>query len=121
MSEIPEDSSEIPAMPERRANQRLLLRTQAFVLLPDGRVVATRTLNISKGGIGLIADFNPAVGSAFSLRVNLPLRPTGKALFEARVQVANSVFDGAEGGFRLGLQFLGLDPTAAALLGRCLS
>lgn len=107
-------------VPERRAHPRHPLRTSATIVLADGRMVDARTLDIGKGGTGVVAGINPPLGSSFGLRMSLPVHPKGNALFEAQVRVANCVLDGVEGGFRLGLEFLALTPQARSVLERAL-
>lgn len=106
---------------ERRAYPRHPLRTQAMVVLGEGRLLEARTLDIGKGGMALVTGINAPVGSQFGVRMTLPVHPKGNALFEARVRVANCVLDGVEGGFRLGLEFLALDAAAKSVLERALA
>ena len=106
---------------ERRAFPRHPIRTQAFVVLGDGRQLEARTLDIGKGGMAIVTGINSPVGSQFGVRLTLPVHPKGNALFEAQVRVANCVLDGVEGGFRLGLEFLTLEPTAKGVLDRALT
>lgn len=101
---------------DRRAHARHPIRTEARVSLPDGRVLAVQTLDIGKGGAAVVADINPAVGTLLRVQMRLPARPRGSALFEATASVANSVLDGREGGFRIGLKFGPLDAAAQAAL-----
>ncbi len=103
---------------ERRSGPRLRLRTNAFLLLPDGRRLEVRTLDISGGGMGIVADVDLRSGSLFGLSLSLPLRPRGQAQFEVRVQVVNCVFDGTERGFRIGLEFLALGDEPRKVLER---
>lgn len=106
---------------ERRAFPRHPLRTQALIVLADGRLIEARTMDIGKGGMGVVLGFNTPVGSRFGIRLTLPIRPKGNALFETQVQVANCVLDGAAGGFRLGLEFVALQPEAQAVLDKALA
>lgn len=103
---------------ERRVHPRHPLRTQAFVVLGDGRQFEARTLDIGQGGMAIVAGINPPAGSTFSVRVTLPIHPKGHAPFEAQVRVANCVLDGTEGGFRMGVEFQALDAQARAVLER---
>lgn len=107
--------------PERRAFPRNPLRTQVFIVLADGRRLEARTMDIGKGGMGVVIGVNAPVGSRFGVSLTLPIRPKGNALFETQVQVANCVLDGVEGGFRLGLEFLALQPEAQAVLDKALT
>ncbi len=106
---------------ERRAYPRHPLRTHAVLILADGRQIEARTLDVGKGGMAIVSNSNPPIGSTFGIRVTLPTHPRGNAVFEARVRVANSVLDGAESGFRIGIEFLALEPAARAVLERALA
>lgn len=71
---------------------------------------------MGKGGAGVICDANLPVGTSVALRVRLPARPTGSALFEASATVVNCTLAGIDGGFRLGLQFGTLSAAAMEAL-----
>jgi c-di-GMP-binding flagellar brake protein YcgR len=96
--------------PERRQTERRPLRTSAVVLLPGDQTFTVQTLDISLGGMGIVANANPRQGTRFSIRVALPVRPTGQYLFEAGVEVAHSILARDEGAFKVGLRFVSLDP-----------
>lgn len=101
---------------DRRAHERHPLRTDVALLLPDGRQIAGRTLDIGKGGMAAVIDLNPAFGLKVSLRARLPQRNGGSATFDAQATVQSSVLATADGGFRIGLQFLPLAAPAQAVL-----
>jgi len=101
---------------DRRAHDRHPFRTSAVLVLPDGRSVQARTLDIGKGGAGVVTDINAPIDIELTLRMSLPARPAGSALFEARATVVNCSLAGSEGGFRIGLQFGTLQPSALAAL-----
>jgi c-di-GMP-binding flagellar brake protein YcgR len=92
------------------------LRTTANAMLPGNILVEVRTLDISAGGMAIVAPANPAIGTTFTIRVHVPLKPTGSATFDATVKVRNSVHGTAEGGFRIGLEFVHLDATARSAI-----
>jgi hypothetical protein len=98
---------------DRRGHDRHPLKTSATLGLPDGRTIAARTLDIGKGGAGVVCDLNLPVGTVLALLIRLPARPAGSALFEASATTASCTLAGSAGGFRLGLQFNTL--SAAAL------
>ncbi|MEY8878707.1 MAG: PilZ domain-containing protein [Leptothrix sp. (in: b-proteobacteria)] len=110
----------VPTLAERRLHERHAIRTDAAVLLPDGYQYTVQTLDLGRAGMALVADINPPVGSNLAVRVSLPLHPSGHGLFVAHARVANSVLDGAEGGFRVSLQFLTLEAAATQVLERFL-
>lgn len=105
-----------PLLSDRRSSDRHPFRTAAVLALPDGRTVQGRTLDLGKGGAGVVVDFNLPVGTTVKVRMNLPARPSGNAVFEARATVANCTLAGSDGGFRLGLQFDTLGDAALAAL-----
>lgn len=84
--------------------------------LSDGRTVPAWTLDISKSGAGVVSDLNMPVGSVVTLRMNIPARPSGSALFEAKATVANCTLAARNSGFRLGLEFRPLSDDALTAL-----
>lgn len=101
---------------DRRNHDRHPMRTSAVITLPDRRQIAARLLDLGKGGAGVVCDFNLVVGLELSLRMSLPARPDGNAVFEARAVVRNCTLAGSDGGFRLGLEFQPLSAAATAAL-----
>ena len=101
---------------DRRSADRHPLRTEVWVQLADGRQGMAQSLDVGAGGMALVSDFNPPPGSALTARLRLPAKAMGGTVFEARATVANSVFCGAEAGFRVGLKFETLDDRHAATL-----
>ncbi len=101
---------------DRRAHDRHPFRTSARLVLADGRELPARTLDLGKGGTGVVADINLAVGTALKVRMRLPARPSGSAAFEALATVANCALAGSEGGFRIGLEFVSLDAASLAAI-----
>ncbi|MFM9917016.1 MAG: PilZ domain-containing protein [Rhizobacter sp.] len=113
MTERPESSSIF----NRRQHERRYLRGVATVVLSPKDSFEVRTLDISAGGMAIVAAANPRPGTTFSIQVSLPLRPKGFTAIEARVQVMHSILASDEQGFKVGLQFVSLDaPTAAAVI-----
>lgn len=88
--------------------------------LADGRQVLAETLDLGKGGAAIVTDVNPPLGSRLRIRMNLPARPRGSAVFEADASVANCILAPRDGGFRVGLQFGALSAEAQAALKGCL-
>lgn len=101
---------------DRRTHDRHPFRTTAVVVLPDGRSVPGRTLDLGKGGAGVVVDFNLPVDTAVTVHLKLPARPSGSAAFDARATVVNCTLAGSDGGFRIGLQFAPLSDAAMAAL-----
>jgi hypothetical protein len=100
----------------RRSGDRVALRASAVLGLSDGRVIPARTLDIGKGGAGVVCDLNLIVGAVVSIRMNLPSNSPVGAVFEATATVANCTLSNKDGGFRLGLQFNPLSAAAASAL-----
>lgn len=101
---------------ERRAHDRHPFRTAAVLTLQGGRAVEARTLDIGNGGAGVVVDFNVPVNTTVSVRMSLPARPSGSAVFETQATVVNCTLAGSDGGFRVGLKFGVLSASASAAL-----
>ena len=105
---------------DRRAHDRHPLRTDISLRTADGRQFPGRMMDIGKGGMAVVIDINPPMGSPFTVGARVPVRPGGSAIFEAPVSVASCVLAVNDGGFRVGLQFGALDAKAQDVLKRCL-
>lgn len=101
---------------DRRKIDRQPFRTAATLGLPDGRVIAARTLDIGMGGAGVVCDLNIPVGTLIVTVMRMPARPSGSALFEALASVASCTLAGSESGFRVGLEFNSLSSAAKSAL-----
>lgn len=104
----------VPA--DRRAHDRFPVRVAAQLVLPDRVSIGARTLDLGRGGAGVVCDLNVPVSTQLELRMNLAARPGGSALFEATATVVNCTLTAGDGGFRLGLQFQSLSDSASAAL-----
>lgn len=103
---------------ERRVTERKPLRIRATVVLGQTQSFEVRTLDLSVGGMGIVAQANPRPGTHMGIRFMLPLKPGGYVPFEARAKVIHSVYSASEQGFKIGLVFLALNEGAAASLQR---
>jgi len=101
---------------DRRAHDRRPLRIAARVLLPNDQSFEVRTLDIGAGGMGIVAGANPKPGTTFAIQFNLPAKTGPATPLQVRVKVANSVLGGDQGGFKIGLQFLALDPVSERVI-----
>lgn len=101
---------------ERRSHARRNLRTSAVIVLPGGKTVDVRTLDISPGGVGLLIGANPPKGTFFDLQVALPMRSDGHTKLHVKVEVMQSIYDGHDGGFKVGVRFVGLEPDDSATI-----
>ncbi len=94
---------------DRRVHDRRPLRVSARVLLPNDQAFEVRTLDIGAGGMGIVAGANPKPGTTFGVQFTLPAKGNAGAVpLQLKVKVAHSVLDA--GGFKIGLQFVGLEP-----------
>ena len=87
-----------------------MLRRVATLLLPGNQTLDVRTIDISTGGMGIIASANPPIGMACGLRVALPGGTAGTVTLELRVKVRQSMFSAKDDGFKVGLGFVDLNP-----------
>ena len=101
---------------ERRAHVRQPLRTSAALVLPDGRLLIARTLDIGAEGAAVVADIDPGDAETLTVKIRLPARPSGSRLFQAKGRVVARVLTGREVGFRLSLQFDALGVNASRAL-----
>ncbi len=101
--------------PEQRRSPRWQIKTAArLVVLNSNQVAEARTLDISSGGLSIIADFSLKVGTLLQVSLLLPPKVKDAVPLSARAEVMNCVFDGRNGGFRIGMQFVDIDATARA-------
>ena len=93
---------------EFRAHERGLIASTTHLLLPGRRIVEARTLDLSAGGLRVVAPVNLPLSLVCGVRLAVPGIPTGAHTVMARVQVMNIVFSGKENGFVIGLRFTSL-------------
>ena len=91
---------------QRRSHARRPLHCPAKLMLASKRIIDLRIVNISAGGLGVIAPENLAMGTSCQLRFDLPLAPGGHVTLYLSAEVMNSVFSSREDGFKLGLKFV---------------
>lgn len=84
-------------------------------MLGQTHTFEVRTIDLSAGGMGIVASANPRPGTVLSIRFAVPLGSRGQAMFESKARVVHSVFSSAESGFKVGLSFVELPPTSAAV------
>jgi len=99
---------------ERRRAERKVLRTNALVILSNAQPFEVRTIDLSAGGMSIVASANPKSGTVLNIRFSVPLRTGGHTLFEAKARVIHTVFSSVESGFKIGLSFTVLPPVAAS-------
>lgn len=106
--------------PERRVEDRKVFRGPGQLLLPTREVLSVRTLDLSLGGIGLVAPSNLPRDAMCEVKFRSPIVSDRLETLLARGRVAYSVLSGKENGFLVGLQFVDVAPGVLALLRRFL-
>ena len=105
---------------ERRLYPRRILRCTADVRASPAETFRARTLDISPGGMAIITEHNPRVGQKLALRLPLPVRPKGMVAIEVLSEVLHSFLALNEGGFKVGLRFVGVEAAAASAINQFL-
>lgn len=98
---------------ERRHHERKPLRVPAELLFPTHPPLPVRLLDVSAGGVGVLASANPPLRARLTVRFSVPGPAKAASVVEAQVQVAHSVLSGTHGGFVVGLQFTLLSPQSS--------
>jgi c-di-GMP-binding flagellar brake protein YcgR len=106
---------------DRRQQERRLLRATAMLRLPGAAPVLVRTLDISAGGMGVVATINPEGGVRCTIGLAAPAQPRGPIAVEIAAVVVHSIFSSREDGFKVGLQFEELTEAAADAINRYLA
>ncbi len=101
---------------ERRQHERKSLRSSAQLVLPNQAPLEVRTVDLSVGGMGVVAAANLAPRLTCLVRVVVPLKPKGVTVIEAQAQVAHGVLSSSHAGFLVGLQFVGISAATAAAI-----
>lgn len=97
-------------MQERRASPRIRLRHRIGVKLSSGELVYVWTYDLSLGGMQLLSDMSADVGAVLSLVFSVRDPQLDDFVqVAARVRVVRAVYDGAEGAFRIGVEFKDFD------------
>ncbi len=97
---------------ERRVEERRPFRSSATIIA-GGREFPVRTLDLSRGGLCIVAAINPQLHLRFRMRLRIDRQPRGAVTLETEVQVMHSVLVAQENGFRVGLRFLHATPQLA--------
>jgi hypothetical protein len=101
---------------ELRAHERGLFASTTYLLLHGHRIVEARTLDLSAGGLGVVAPVNLPLHLVCGVRLVVPGIPSGAHTVMARAQVMNIVFSGKENGFAIGLRFTSISRQALAII-----
>ena len=107
--------------PERRREDRRPLRGPAQLLLPSRELLHARTVDLSLGGIGLVAPSNLPANAICEVKFRAPMVDNRIEMLIARGRVAYSILSGKENGFMVGLQFTDIPAGTQAIIKRYLS
>lgn len=110
------DIAQPPAGSEQRNHLRKMFRSAAQIRTPNGELLQVHTLDISVGGLSVVASVNPKPNTTYIVYFNIPIKPFGRITAEAQAMVVHSIFSSSESGFRIGLQFNKLSPEAYAAI-----
>ncbi|NML15796.1 PilZ domain-containing protein [Azohydromonas caseinilytica] len=98
---------------DRRQVDRKAFRSLGLLRLPSRQVLEVRTVDISVGGMGVVAPWNLQRDLCCDIRLRAPVMSAGMDFLVLRCRVAHSILSGKADGFMIGLEFL--DPPAAVL------
>jgi c-di-GMP-binding flagellar brake protein YcgR len=103
------------AADNRRAVERHPFRTKVLLVVGDQHRLDVRSLDLGKGGMGVVSDWNLPVGVQVVVKFSMPVKHTAVQMILNAV-VVNGTLAGSIGGFRIGLQFRGVDPQTQLML-----
>lgn len=107
-----------PAGQELRQHARRALRTGAQLLVAGSPPFPVRALDISAGGMAVVASIRPPQGLTCMVLVTLPDPGRSPVAVELPATVVHSLFSGSEQGVKVGLSFRAMTPETAALVQR---
>jgi c-di-GMP-binding flagellar brake protein YcgR len=122
VSSKPSDSPGLSAAEspdERRISERKVVSLRARVELPDRTVLDGQTVDISKTGVGLYAPRQLQTDQDCQLTIELSVFGEDLAL-KLRGRICYCT-EQAQGRFRTGMRFVGIEPGDAKLLNQLLS
>lgn len=106
---------------ERRKHPRVLQRRKVGVVLSSGEVIYLWTHEVSKKGIQLLSQANAEVGREFDIFFHVLDPQTDKYVrVDVRAKVIHVIYDGGEGGFRIGMALLRFKGDGQAVFERSL-
>jgi len=113
-------------MAENRKDLRHSKRLRAVIIVDEGGTQSRthgKTQDISASGTSIISEYN--LSSPHPITVCLLLHPGDRVnppvIFEAKSKIASSVLSSQQGGFRIGVEFVGVAGDGARLLQKFLS
>ncbi len=106
----------LPIVTEKRREFRKSLRGPAWLRLPNEKTLEVITMNMNFGGMGIVSPSNLLARVECEIQVPMPVAATGKQLVEFEVRVAYSILSRDRGGFYIGLQFVNVSESEAAVI-----
>lgn len=104
-------------MEEQRKSERKLVKVKAMIKLESGEAVMGRTFDLGATGVGILLDIPLKTG--IQVRVSVGLLVQGIVTpMHAQGRVQYCIFSNGE--YRIGFQFLQLEPATVAMLARFL-
>jgi c-di-GMP-binding flagellar brake protein YcgR len=103
---------------ERRKADRKLLRSPARLVFEGHSEIHGRTADISVGGIGVLLQVNLRKHMRCEVTFELPVGDGDILLVSSQAMITGVVLGPEKEGFRTGLQFIDLEPHAAAAIAR---
>lgn len=73
-------------------------------------------MNMNFGGMGIVSPSNLLARVECEIQVSVPVSTSGKQLVEFEVRVAYSILSRDRGGFYIGLQFINVSESEAAVI-----
>jgi len=114
---VPDFFQGSPETQSGRVHRRRLLNIPAEVVLSSSQSFAVRLVDISEGGAGIVAPAAAPSGLRFAMRFQLPQRVGfSAASFELQSRVVHSILSRDSAGFKIGVQFVGLQPSDVDVL-----
>jgi c-di-GMP-binding flagellar brake protein YcgR len=115
--DVPDFFQGSPETQSGRVHRRRLLNIPAEVVLSSSQSFAVRLVDISEGGAGIVAPAAAPSGLRFAMRFQLPQRVGfSAASFELQSRVVHSILSRDSAGFKIGVQFVGLQPSDVDVL-----
>ncbi len=101
---------------QRRKHERKPYHAPGQLLVADKRIIDIRIVDISLGGMAVIAPFNPPHASLCVVRFALRNSSETNTTLLIRSAVTHSIFSSREDGFKVGLVFRSLSDDAQSVL-----
>jgi c-di-GMP-binding flagellar brake protein YcgR len=125
LDKLPSGSNQQPATAgeptggiEQRKHKRKAFRSTAQLRIASGEILHVHTLDISAGGVSIVAAMNPKLKMSCVVLLNLPTNPFEKTTIKVPAIVVNSIYNSSESGFRIGLMFANVAPESQEIVTR---